>query len=185
MAETNPPKKPDVPPDHSIVPNELLEGLTKKIEALEAKLNPPDPNKPKPLPTYSKKPPAAGSKRIRIKSVRGQPVTPKVRVVDDTVDQSADTYRCHGFLHPREVVDVPAEHADVVKVLLDADLVEEVSAPSTRPLFYENEALCRMADPRRERSAEETQADIERAMVAQQKLEKERAEKAKAEAAKK
>lgn len=147
--------------------DELISQLVAKIEDLNAQVNPPDEAEPAPLPVYNDKPVDAAHKRIRVKSVRGKATTPKVRLVDDTVDQEADTYRCHGFLHEREVVDVPNDLFRELKPLIKADLLEETSEPATRPLFYPSEAECRFADPRNRRTEKQTAADIERVKQAQ------------------
>ncbi len=162
--------------------DELIKKLVAKVEDLQAQVEPRPKKDPLVMPVYNDKPPAAGHKRVRIKSARGVPTAPKVRIVDDTTDAKSPQYHCHGFLYPREVVDVPVkDHKDVLEKMLNADLIEETSVPATRPLFYGNEALARLADPYRDRTPEQVQADIERALTAQKNEEKRRAERAKEE----
>lgn len=163
--------------------DDLIAQLVSKVEDLQSQVDPQPKKDIRVLPVYNDKPPAAGYKRVRIKSARGVPAAPKVRVVDDTIDKSLETYRCHGFLYPREVVDVPVkDYKDELKKMLDLDLIEETSAPATRPLFYANEALARLGDPYRDRTPEQVHADIERAVTAQKNEEQRRVERAKAEA---
>ena len=172
-------KSPPPPPQSDVVDprDKLISELVSKIEALETKtahIHPPRPNPldPPDLPVFNAEPPAEGFKRIRIKTVRGRPVTSKIGMIDDTsLDPSDPLYRRVGPLHARQVVDVPINIFEKMRNNrgrhhIELDLIEETTLPATRPFVYAGEAEMRMCDPRYKRSRAEAEADMERVIGA-------------------